>query len=102
MDDDLKPLTSDAIKEKINNLPGWEFKDDKIFKEYEFHTFNEGLAFMNNLASFFNEHDHHPDMTIKYKKILFELSRFSIGGKVTDRDFTVARKIEEEYQQLHS
>jgi len=102
MDNDLKLLEQAEIEERLKELPGWDFKDDKIFKEYEFHSFNEGLALINKLAPFFNQMDHHPDMTIKYKKVRFELSRFSVGGKVTERDFTIAEKIEKEYNQLHN
>ena len=102
MDNNLKVLEQREIEEKIKGLPGWVFNDDKISKEYEFHSFNEGIAFINKLVPFFNEMDHHPDMTIKYKKVRFELSRFSVGGKVTERDFTIAEKIEKEYNQLHN
>lgn len=92
---DLQPLSEDEIDISLKGLPGWNLNQDKISKTFEFPSFSAGLELVNRLAPFCNEIDHHPDIHIYYKKITFDLSRFSIGGKVTERDFTVARKIEE-------
>ncbi len=91
-------LTEEQITSELASLPGWEYKDDKIFKEFQFKDFLDGLAFINKLSSYFEEVDHHPDLHIFYNKILFELQRFDIGGKVTDRDIQVAHKIEDEFE----
>lgn len=90
-------LSADQIQEGLKNLPGWEYKDDKISKQFEFNDFMDALGFINNLAPYFEENDHHPDMHIMYSKILFELQRFDVGGKVTDRDLQVAGEIEKRY-----
>ncbi len=91
---DIKPLTQKEIKARLAKFPGWKFKDNKISKQFVFKSFTEAVAFINKLRPFCNRIDHHPDIHIYYKKILFELQRFSVGGKVTERDFTVAREIE--------
>ncbi len=59
----------------------------------------DAVAFIVKLAPISEKHDHHPDIHIFYKKILFELQRFDIGGKVTDRDFFIASEIERLYNQ---
>jgi len=70
------------------------------------------LGFINKLAPFCEELDHHPDIHIFYNKVLFELQRFDVGqdaseagsggspvsGKVTDKDFMPAKKIEQLYK----
>jgi 4a-hydroxytetrahydrobiopterin dehydratase len=94
-----KILTTEQIEENLKNLPGWQFENDKISKQYEFKDFMDSLTFINNLAPFFEENDHHPDTHIMYSKVLFELQRFDAGGKVTDRDFFAAGEIEKQYQQ---
>jgi 4a-hydroxytetrahydrobiopterin dehydratase len=93
----IKILSEREIKEDLKQLPGWEFKDDKISKEYKFKDFMDAFEFVHDLAPFFEKMDHHPDMQIKYNKILFELQRFDIGGKVTDKDIAVAHEIEKRY-----
>ncbi len=97
MDKDLVALTENQITERLKTIPGWSYGNNKIFRQFEFESFNSGLEFVNDLAPFFNKIDHHPDIHIYYKKILFELTRFSIRGKVTERDFTVAKKISEKF-----
>ena len=94
MEEDLKILSEQEIKEKLNDFPGWEYHDDKITKEFVFESFDKAVEFINKLAPFCNKIDHHPDIHIYYKKIVFDLQRFSVGGKVTLRDFAVASEIE--------
>ena len=97
-EEDIKILTEEEIRERLKEIPGWDYKENKIFKEFAFSGFLRALEFINNLASFFEEKDHHPDIHINYKKVLFELTRHSVGGKVTERDFGVAKRIEQEYK----
>ena len=98
MENDLEPLSKEEIQEKLKVLPGWIYKNNKISKQFEFASFMEGLKLVNDLAPFCERIDHHPDICIYYRKIRFELTRFSIDGKVTERDFVVAREIERIYK----
>jgi len=90
-------LSKEDIREKLKTLPGWEYADDKIRKEFKFADFADSLDFINKMAPFFEKMDHHPDTHIFYSKVLFELQRCDIGGKVADRDFEVASEIERVY-----
>ncbi|EKE12955.1 MAG: pterin-4-alpha-carbinolamine dehydratase [uncultured bacterium] len=94
MEEDLRILTEDEIEKKLKDFPGWEYRDNKITKKFQFGSFDEAVQFVEKLAPFSNRIDHHPDVHIYYKKIVFDLQRFSVGGKVTPRDFTVASEIE--------
>jgi 4a-hydroxytetrahydrobiopterin dehydratase len=90
-------LTGEQIEEGLKSLPGWTFADDKLSKTLEFKDFMDALGFINKLAPVFEENDHHPDMTIMYSKVKFDLQRFDAGGKVTDRDLFIAGEIEKAY-----
>ena len=92
-------LTNEQIEEELKTLPGWKFENDKIAKQFEFKDFMDSLGFVNALAPFCEANDHHPDVHIFYSKVLFELQRFDVGGKVTDKDFLVAHEIERLYRQ---
>ncbi len=94
MEDDLKVLSAEEVERKLKEFPGWSYHDDKITKEFKFESFTKAVEFVNKLAPFCNKIDHHPDIHIYYKRIVFDLQRFSVGGKVTPRDFTVASEIE--------
>jgi 4a-hydroxytetrahydrobiopterin dehydratase len=96
--DKPKVLNNDEIKQGLKDLPGWTYADDKISKEFEFLDFVDSLSFVNSMVAYFQEMDHHPDVHIMYSKIRFDLQRFDIGGKVTDRDIMVAKEIEKTYK----
>jgi len=102
MDKDLEILSENEIREKLKSFPGWTYHDNKISKEFQFESFLAGLDLVNRLAPFCNKIDHHPDIHIYYKKIVFDLQRFSVGGKVTPRDFTVAAEIDRLYSSSKS
>lgn len=91
---DLQVLDPCDIQKKLKKLPGWKYVNNKITKEYQFPSFADAVALVNKLAPFCDRLDHHPDIHVYYKKIVFDLQRFSVGGKVTERDFTVAKEIE--------
>lgn len=95
-----KILAELEIQERLKKLPaGWQYQNNKIAKSFVFDSILQGIQMLNVLIPFCDEIDHHPDIHIYYKKFVFELSRFSVGGKVTDRDFIVAGKIEELFRE---
>ena len=96
--EDLRVLAPKEISKKIADCPGWIYADNKISKQFEFDSFLQAIEFINLLTPFFERVDHHADIHIYYKKIVFDLQRFSAGGKVTERDFTVAREIDRLYE----
>lgn len=98
MQDDLRILTRAEIVEMLADFPGWRYHDDLISKEFKFGSFSDVVKFINKLAPFCDKIDHHPDIHIYYKKVIFDLQRFSVGGKITTRDFTVATEIERLYE----
>lgn len=92
-------LKSEEIQEKLKEVPGWKYENDKLSKEFTFEHFMDSLDFINALAPFFESMDHHPDTHIMYSTVLFELQRFDMGNKVTDRDFAVAAEIDRKYDE---
>lgn len=94
MNNEINILSNQEIEEELKTLPGWVFENNKIKKEFEFNSFMELMGFINEMAKYYEKIDHHADMHIFFKKIIFELQRFDVGGKVTNRDIIVAREIE--------
>jgi 4a-hydroxytetrahydrobiopterin dehydratase len=95
--DKPKPLTQEELARIMPRLTGWTYEEDKLIREFEFQDFVESLSFVNSLVAYFETMDHHPDCHIYYGKVKFELTRYDIGGKVTDRDVEVAKKISSIY-----
>ena len=97
---DKKPLSLTIIRKKLKKFPGWKYSETekKIRKELKFPGFVEVVALIKELTPFCEKMDHHPDVHIYYNRAIFELQRFDVGGKVTERDFTIAKKIEQLYK----
>ena len=95
--DDKRPLSVEEIERGLKEITGWNYANNKISKQFKFNNFLDALDFINKIAPFFEKIDHHADMHIYYSKVTFDLQRFDVGGKVTERDFTVAKEIERLY-----
>jgi len=86
-------LSPNEITEKIKTLSGWQFADNAIQKQYVFESFMPAIEFVNRVARLAEEMDHHPDITINYRRVTMVLSTHSAGG-LSALDFALAKKIE--------
>ena len=96
--DKPKVLTAKELRTVMPRLSGWKLANNKISRTFEFQDFVESLSFVNSLVAYFETVDHHPDVTIAYGEVTFALTRFDVGGRVTDRDVEVAKKISSTYR----
>ena len=72
----------------------WPETGDALEKEFEFESFPAAIAFVGKLAEAAEEADHHPDIDIRYRRVLVRWSTHSAGG-VTDKDRTLAARTDE-------
>lgn len=91
-------LTTKELRVIMPRLSGWKLANNKLIRTFEFQDFIESLSFVNSLVAYFERLDHHPDVQIAYGEVTFELTRYDVGGKVTDRDVEVAKKISSVYR----
>ena len=87
-------LTEDAITRELETLPGWTHDGKAIRKQFTFKGFPEAVAFVQRLVPRCEAADHHPDVTINYRKVTLSYSTHSEGG-LTPKDFTGARVAEQ-------
>lgn len=90
---DTPPLKETQIKKLLEQLPGWEFRDGQITKEYKFKDYHQTMAFVNATAWVSHRENHHPDLEVVYNKCKIHYSTHSIGG-LSENDFICAAKIE--------
>ncbi len=86
-------LTDIPIHRALGQLPGWARKGDEIVKSYAFPNFAAGLAFVNRVARIAEAASHHPDIELRYAKVVCHLSTHSAGG-ITQKDLDLAAAIE--------
>ncbi len=89
-----KPLTSAALTESLQALPGWAFKRGALAKEFEFGSFREAMSFMIRVGFEAEALNHHPDWTNVYNRVAIRLNTHDAGGKVTAKDVALAHKIQ--------
>ena len=87
-------LSKDEIESKIADLDnGWELKDGKIVKSFQFSSFMDAIEFVNEIARIAERLDHHPIITINWKTVKFSLKSFDVDA-ITKRDISLAEEIE--------
>ena len=86
-------LSPDAITTRLRRFPGWELAGRAIRKQYTFETFLDGIRFVDRVATVAEAADHHPDIDIRYTRVMMTLSTHSAGG-ITEKDFAFAEQID--------
>lgn len=72
----------------------WKTENTKLIKEFDLGNFVKAVEFVNKITPLAENADHHPDILIhSYKKVRIELTTHS-EGKVTDKDYDLAKKID--------
>lgn len=87
-------LTHADVDAALTDLAGWSREGDVIRKQFVFSGFPEAVAFVSRLVPGAEGADHHPDLTINYRKVTVEYTTHSEGG-LTKKDLAGARMVEE-------
>ncbi|MDA2936002.1 4a-hydroxytetrahydrobiopterin dehydratase [Patescibacteria group bacterium AH-259-L05] len=89
------PMSRDEARRALKQVSGWELADDtKIKKLFTFQDFKQAMKFVNSIAKLAEDEGHHPDISITYNKVWFELTTHAIGG-LSENDFIMAAKIDQ-------
>ncbi len=83
-------LSREQIERHLRALEGWRFERDAIVKQFTFAGFPEAVAFVGRLVPGAEAADHHPDITINYRRVTLSWSTHSEGG-VTEKDIAGAK-----------
>ena len=83
-------LSESDIDEELKKLSGWDVKDGKLHKEFQFDNFNQAFGFMTRAAMEIEKMNHHPEWFNVYNRITVELTTHDAGG-ITDNDVNLAR-----------
>ena len=83
----MPKLSEGEIAEMLEAHPEWELDSESgaIVRNLEFPTFADAIAFIDRIAPIADEHDHHPDIDIRYRRLRIALMSHDVGA-LTDRD----------------
>ena len=63
-------------------------------REFEFSSFAGAIAFVDRIAETADAANHHPDIDIRYRRVLVRWTTHSAGG-ITERDRELAARTSE-------
>ena len=90
----VKPLDASEVASRLKDIRGWELKDGKLRKVFEFPGFIEAFGFMASAALVAESMNHHPEWSNVYNKVEIKLSTHSAGNVVTEKDRKLAKAID--------
>lgn len=85
----MTKLTETQIQESLGGLGEWSEVSGAIQRTYEFTDFVEAMRFVNQIADEAEVRQHHPDILIRYNRVMLTLSTHDAGG-ITTKDFALA------------
>ena len=83
-------LSESDIEKELKKLAGWNVKNDKLHKEFQFDNFNQAFGFMTRAAMEIEKMNHHPEWFNVYNRITVDLTTHDAGG-ITNNDVNLAR-----------
>ena len=86
-------LSDLEIQRALASLPGWSRRGDVLTKTFTFSKFMDGIEFVVRIARLADAANHHPDIDIRYTKVIVTLSTHDAGG-ITQNDLDLAKQIE--------
>jgi 4a-hydroxytetrahydrobiopterin dehydratase len=87
----MERLSESQARERLAKLPGWTLDGEAIRRQFTFDGFADALAFLVRLGFEAEAADHHPDISVTYKRVSLLFTTHSAGG-LTDKDFAGAAR----------
>ena len=80
------------LETSLQELDGWTLVDDRkaIEREFLFKGFNAAFGFISRVALAAERHNHHPEWSNVYNRVIIRWTTHSEGG-VTNLDLKLAR-----------
>jgi 4a-hydroxytetrahydrobiopterin dehydratase len=89
----MKKLSAVQIKSALAAVPGWTRTGAAISRTYQFKDFPAAVQFVNAVAEIAERAWHHPDIDIRWNKVVLTLTTHDAGG-LTEKDFALAGKFD--------
>jgi len=87
-------LNTKQIKLRLKSIPGWTKDAQTIRRTFKFEGFLNSINFVNRIARKAQKANHHPDIDIRFDKVMLTLTTHDKGG-ITGKDFTLTRQCNE-------
>lgn len=86
-------LSATELQGALQRLPDWTREGEAIVRTVRCPSFRDAIGLVNQVADAAEEADHHPDITIVWRRVTFRLTSKASGG-LTARDIEMAARID--------
>jgi 4a-hydroxytetrahydrobiopterin dehydratase len=69
----------------------WQEQDDALVREFELRSFPAAIDFVVRLGELAESENHHPDIDIRYRRVIVRWTTHSEGG-ITEKDRQMAER----------
>jgi 4a-hydroxytetrahydrobiopterin dehydratase len=90
-------LDDAAIANFLAQLPDWQTDANRLVREFLFRDYHETIEFVNALAFMVHREDHHPILSVGYRRCMASWTTHSAGHRISENDFICAAKADALY-----
>lgn len=87
-------LSDAEINEGLAQLNDWSLDGDVLVKSFKFESYLAGLAFASTVGVIAEGLNHHPDLSIGWRRVTVSFTTHDAGNKLSAMDFTAAKAID--------
>ncbi|MFE9308341.1 4a-hydroxytetrahydrobiopterin dehydratase [Streptomyces sp. NPDC020792] len=91
----VAPLSPKEIEDRLAELPGWSVDGDRLARSFRLGSHFAATAMVVHIAQVQEELNHHSDLTLGYNTVSLSVNTHSAGGVVTEKDFELARRVQD-------
>lgn len=91
------PFTDKEIQLNLAQIPGWQYEQGTLARDFVFKNFYQTMAFVNAIAWLAHQENHHPDLEVGYQHCRVRYSTHAIQG-ISNNDFICAAKVNNLFQ----
>ena len=87
-------LSDAEIEQRLDDMSGWARVGDELRKTFQLGSFPAAIAFVTHVGFLAEAAGHHPDIDIRWRKVMLALTTHDAGG-LTEKDFDLAAQVDE-------
>jgi 4a-hydroxytetrahydrobiopterin dehydratase len=88
----MAKLSKEQIEFNISKVPGWTLKGNSIERVFVLEGFKEAVTFVNQIAEYAEDLNHHPDIRLQFNQVTVTLTTHEYMG-LSGKDFALAQRI---------
>jgi 4a-hydroxytetrahydrobiopterin dehydratase len=87
-------LSEADLETQLGAISDWVCQGDEIRKTFRLASFPAAITFVTQVGFLAEAAGHHPDIDIRWRKVILALTTHDAGG-LTQKDFDLAAQIDE-------